>query len=268
MGSMRIRSIAGRRAGLALLALGLLAPTTGLPGANAPARAQSATCPAVAVPAYFDDPAEWGTMVAAPRVDIVIFNPASGPGKRRLDHLADQVAAAQASGATVLGYVRTGLGKRKAKTVRREIRRYWAWYGVDGIHFDEVHNMPRRLPYYRKLSQFVRGGAAANGGGGFVMINPGWTPDRSYMEIADLVENFEWHHRHYAGHEFPDWVHEYPATRFAHVVHDVPPDQLQATLAEARANNAGYVFVTDRSDPRQYKALPGIWDATLRNLCR
>lgn len=253
------------------LALGLLAaPAAKAAFARpAPLAAPTASCPEIVVPAYFDNDHEWQEMADTRQVGIVVLNVQSGPGKRRSGVIAQRVQKVQASGAMVLGYVPTALAARPARQVRRDIRRYWQWYGVDGIHLDQVQSEQRYLGYYRKLSQAIRRGSDGKGANNFVMINPGYTPARAYMDLADVVENYEYFHNRYAGQVFPAWVHEYPANRFAHVVHNVPNTTaaLLATLAEARANNAGYVFITDRGNPRQYKALPSFWESKVDALC-
>lgn len=236
-----------------------------------PAAAQTAICPEIVVPAYFDTDHEWQELADAAEtgdVGIVVLNVQSGPGKRRSETFARRVQAVQGSGGKVLGYVPTDLAGRPAKQVKRDIRRYWLWYGVDGIYLDEVMATKRNLGYYRNLSRAIRKGSDGRGANAFVMLNPGFTPPRSYMAITDVVENYEYFHNRYAGQEFPAWVSEFSPDRFAHVVHDVPNTAaLLATLAEARLNNAGYVFITDRNNPREYKALPTFWDTKIDALC-
>lgn len=267
-GSRSIRRTVG---GSLALVLGMLAaPAAEIAFVRpAPLAAQTATCPKIIIPAYFDNDQEWQEMADTRQVGIVILNVQSGPGKRRSAIIAQRVQAVQASGARVLGYVPTDLADRPAKQVRRDIRTYWQWYGVDGIYLDEVQSEQRYVRYYRTLSRTIRRGSDGKGANNFVMINPGYTPARAYMDLADLVENYEYFHNRYAGQVFPAWVHEYPANRFAHVVHNVPntPVALAATLAEARANNAGYVFITNRANPRQYKGLPSFWDTKVDVLC-
>lgn len=266
------RSLRRAAAGSLALALGLLAAPAAevaLSRGAPPAVAQTATCPEIVVPAYFDDDRAWQEMADARQVGIVVLNLQSGPGKRRSATAAQRVEAVQRSGAVVLGYVPTDLGQRAAKQVKRDIRKYWTWYGVDGIYLDEVMAKKRNIGYYRKLSHTIREGPDGRGANNFVMLNPGFTPPRSYMALTDVVENYEYVHNRYAGQPFPDWVYEFPADRFAHVVHGVPSTTaaLEATLDEARQNNAGYVFITDRDNPRQYKALPSFWDDKLDALC-
>lgn len=260
------RSLSRAVAGSMALVCGLLAVPAGgaLIAPAAPAAAQTASCPEIVVPAYFDNDGEWQEMADTRQVGIVVLNVQSGPGKRRSQTIANRVRDVQESGARVLGYVPTDLAARPAKKVKRDIHKYWKWYGVDGIYLDEVQSEKRYVPYYRKLSTMIR-----KGSGDFVMLNPGYTPARAYMDLADVIENYEYFHNRYAGQQFPDWVKSYPANRFAHVVHDVPSSTsaLEATLAEARANNAGYVFITDRDNPNEYKALPGFWDEKVDALC-
>ncbi|MCC6313925.1 MAG: spherulation-specific family 4 protein, partial [Thermomicrobiales bacterium] len=217
-------------------------------GAPAAETAQAAQCPAIFVPAYFDDDAAWRQMTETRAVRIVIINLKNGPGPQRSAVAAQRVRDVQASGALALGYVPTSRGKRPAKQVRAEIRKFRQWYAVDGIYVDEVSGKSNYLKYYRALSKTIRKGPA---GKRFVMFNPGFTPDRRYMALADVIENYEYFFHYYPKQVFPPWVRQYPATRFAHVVHDVPStsDALEWVLANARANNAGYVFVTDRNNP-------------------
>ncbi len=254
--------------GALAVVLGLLAAPAAEIGFSRPVPlvAQAQSCPEIVVPAYFDNDHEWKEMADTRQVGIVVLNVQSGPGKRRSAVIAQRVQAVQASGAEVLGYVPTDLAARPPKQARKDIRKYWQWYGVDGIYLDEVQSEKRYVPYYRKLSRTIRRGPA---GKTFVMLNPGYTPHRAYMALADVIENYEYFHNRYAGQRFPAWVASYPPERFAHVVHNVPdsPAALESTLALARANNAGYVFITNLPNPRQYKGLPSFWDDKVDALC-
>lgn len=243
-----------------------------------PARARAASvdlptasCPKVVVPAYirYEEEGAWRTLATTPAVGLVVVNPQSGPGAKRLAAIAEQVRAVQHGGAQVLGYVRTALGARPKRKVVAEIRRYAAWYGVDGIYLDEVHNMPRLIPYYRSLAAAIRRDTGNGGDAGFVMLNPGYVPAEGYLAFADVIETYEWYYNRYAKQSFPAWVNDYPSHRFAHVIHDVPDTAaaLETALRLARQRNAGYVFVTDRSHPRQYAGLPRFWSAKMAALC-
>jgi len=222
------------------------------------------------VPAYFNDDGSWRAMAQADRVGVVVLNPDTGAGKRRSAAVARQVQSLQASGAKVVGYVKTGLGARPSRQVKAEIKKYARWYRVDGIFLDEVHNLSRVIPYYRSLAGVIRRTTGNGGEDGFVALNPGYVPAKGYMKFADLVTVYEYYYSRYPSQKFPAWIYDYPADRFAHVIFNVPNSTaaLETTLALARQRNAGYVFVTNLRNPRQYRALPGFWSAHLSALCR
>jgi hypothetical protein len=216
---------------LAPLFVGALLCVAGFPAlatsSSAGAQANAtAECPRLIVPAYFSPGPEWErTIAAASLVEYVILNPNSGPGLGPDPAFQDVVWRAQQAGIKVLGYVFTDLGAADPEVVKEQIRAYQAWYGVDGIHLDGVQNIPEFIPYYADLAEVIRaGGQPASGGSvpGVVMLNPGFVPDEGYMEIADIIEVYEWFYERYPGQEFPDWIYDYPAERFAHVVYEVP----------------------------------------------
>ena len=248
-------------------------PSTG--AAPAAARQPSPACPRLIVPAYFDPGPEWERVIAAAsQVGYIILNPNSGPSVEPDAAFQELVGRAQQAGVKVLGYVFTDLGNVDPDVAKAEIRAYQEWYGVDGIHLDGVHNEARFIPYYRDLAEEIRArGQSLAGGGqtspGIVMLNPGYVPDEGYMEIGDIIETYEWYYDRYPGQEFPDWVYRYPADRFAHVIRNVPnSDQaLRISLALAQDRNAGYIYVTDQTDPLDYKQLPSFWDAKVSAVC-
>ena len=61
----------------------------------------------------------------------------------------------------MLGYVPTGYGARPLADVLADVRRYLAWYGVDGIFFDEASSDAALLPYYRAAEPAGRGATPA-----------------------------------------------------------------------------------------------------------
>jgi len=238
-------------------------------------QAATAECPRLIVPAYFDPGPEWERVIAAaPAVEYVILNPNSGPGEAPDPALIELVRRAQEAGIKVVGYVYTDIGNEDPDVVKAQVRAYQEWYGVDGIHLDGVHNEARFIPYYRDIAEVIReGGQPGVDGGedlpGIVILNPGYVPDEGYMEIADIIEVYEYFYDRYPGQDFPDWIEDYPAARFAHVILDAPADEqaLEMALALAEERNAGYVFVTDQQPPSEYRVLPSFWDAQVDATC-
>lgn len=229
----------------------------------------SAACPRLVVPAYFDQNSDWeATIASAPYVEFIVLNPNSGPGEGPDPILQGYVQAAQAGGIKILGYIFTDLARRPLLELADEIRAYEAWYGVDGIHIDGAEDDPEFLPYYRVLAGVIRA-TGPDGTNGIVFFNPGFVPDEGYMEIVDIVETYEWFYDRYAGAEFPDWIDDYPASRFAHIIYETPSDEaaLQQVLDLAAQRNIGYLYITDRVDTETYRLLPSYWEAKLDRLC-
>ncbi len=256
---------------LAALAGGALVPLATQLGSAAQTSLPpvSAACPRLVVPAYFDQNSAWEeTIAAAPYVEFIVLNPNSGPGEAPDAVLQGHVQAAQAAGIKVLGYIYTDLARRSLVELADEIRMYEGWYGVDGIHIDGAQDDVEYLPYYRVLTRLIRS-AGPDGTNGIVWLNPGYVPYEGFMEIVDIVETYEWFYDRYAAAEFPDWIYDYPASRFAHIIYETPSDEaaLQQVLDLAKQRNTGYIYVTSRDETAAYRALPSYWDAKLDRLC-
>lgn len=275
-GRGRVRAARGVT-GLALLAM--LLASAGLSLGASPTAASRATpapapaaCPRIVVPAYFKQAtaaSDWlETIAAAPQVEFIILNPNSGVGEAIDPGLKTYVELAQAAGIKVLGYVYTNLAKRDVEDVIDEVHTYEAWYEVDGIHIDGAQDDPEYLPYYRQLAAAIRA-AGPGDTNGIVWLNPGFVPHEDFMEIVDIVETYEWFYDRYPATEFPDWIYDYPAARFAHVVYHTPSDEatLQSVLDLARQRNAGYIYITDRDISELYQTLPSYWESKLDRLC-
>jgi hypothetical protein len=209
------------------------------------------TCRAALIPAYLP-PRELAALVHSPsRPRMVIVNPDSGPGAQEGHAYGEAVRALRAAGVRVLGYVPTSYGGRAMADVLSDVRRYLAWYGVDGIFFDEASSDAASLPYYRAVSREARGGARRR----TVVLNPGVPPAPGYFDVADVIVTFEGTH---AGYESamattPDWLRRMRPDRVAHLVYG-------ATRAEAldavSASAAGYLYVTSGAMPNPWRSLP------------
>lgn len=236
---------------------------------------QQADCQKIVVPAYFDDDGYWDRMIAdGGTAKIVILNFNNGPdwdnpdGPYRYDHWVKQTQRARDAGMTLIGYVKTELGKRPAADVKKDIAAWHKMYKVDGIYFDEFEINPDKIPYYRGVADYTRQviGAKAT-----VAINPGFTPDRRVMEFVDIVETYEYNYQTYLDQEFPAWTRDYPAKRFLHVVLNVPDEAgAKKVLELAKQRNAGYVFLSDEDIEKEteYKRLtPWLWDLQVKGVC-
>ena len=66
------------------------------------------------------------------------MNPGSGPGAGPNSDYTHEVDLLRAAGGQVIGYVPTTYGARPIDQVLADVDAYYAWYGLDGIYFDEV----------------------------------------------------------------------------------------------------------------------------------
>lgn len=209
----------------------------------------------LAIPAYFPPGPLWAQLGdAAGAVGLAIVNPASGPGRARSPAYAACIAASREKGVRVVGYVDTDYAARPPEAVRRDIARYGAWYGVDGIFLDQVGADPADLPYYAALSAAIRAGGARP----LVVLNPGVAVPPPLMAAADIIVTFEDSYAVYTGaYRAPRWMRDYPAERICHLVHGVPTvTALRRVLALSRRRRAGWLYATPATLPNPWADLP------------
>ena len=168
---------------------------------------------------------------------LLVINPASGPGTTPDPEYKRAIAAAETGGSRVLGYVPTGWGTRPKDAVEADIDHYRDWYGVEGVFLDEAATAESALPYYRALRD------RAN----FVVLNPGVVPARGYFDVADVVVTFEGPFSAYENRK-PDPVPE----RSAHLVYDTPRDQ----AVRPSEQSVGYVYFTSGTLPHPWGTFP------------
>ncbi len=239
-----------------LAATATLALVLGINVETRDALAAPATTQKMAVPSYFYPGAKWTQMEeAVPKVGLTIINPNSGPGDASDQAYVDQVKKSQAAGLTVLGYVHTSYGARDAAAVRAEVDKYYSWYGVDGIFFDEVStDCSKATSYYADLHTYVKAKAAPSK----VVINPGTQTNECYMSVADIVVNFEGSYKSYvSNYSAPSWVSKYSPDRFWHLVYSTSTTKaLDRAMSLSKSRGAGWVYVTPDGLPNPWDTLP------------
>lgn len=210
----------------------------------------------MADPSYFYPGPLWTKLeAAAPTAGIAIINPGNGPGTKPDPNYKKQVDEAKAHGLIVLGYVYTHYTKRSLADTEADAQRYFDWYHVSGIFYDEVDNTDKGLPYYKELFAYTK---KANRDA-MDVLNPGTQVTEGYMKAADIICTFESPYNSYqTQYNAPAWVTNYPASRFWHIVLDVPTDaDMKNVIQESKARHAGWVYVTSaRENPNPYDSLP------------
>lgn len=207
------------------------------------------SCRAVLIPAYVPAHELAALAAGARRPRMVIVNPDSGPGAGEGRAYGEAVRTLRAAGIRVLGYVPTGYGARAQDDVLADVRRYLAWYRVDGIFFDESSSDAALLPYYRAVTRHARGQADR-----LVVLNPGVPPAAGYFGIADIVVTFEGTYAGYgsAMDATPDWLARIHPDRIAHLIYGATRAEALDAVAEAAA---GYVYVTSGAMPNPWRSL-------------
>jgi hypothetical protein len=176
------------------------------------------------------------------------------------------VEQAQAAGIKVVGYSATDYTRRPAAEVENDVKNYRAWYGVTDIFLDEAASSGSQIGYYRDLASYIH---RVNPGSA-VILNPGIYPDEQYMSVGDVVMVYENTYSNFVTLQPPDWIHNYPASRFAYAIYGTPRSLLANAISLAQRRHAGYVYVTDRTGRNPYRSLPSYWsgeDALIAARC-
>jgi spherulation-specific family 4 protein len=148
----------------------------------------------VIIPFYtYPTDGSWNALVAAhnlqPTVEIIaVVNPNSGPDTAvNLDYVTG-IAKLQAVGIRALGYVDTLGGGVPIASAKLQASKYWSWYKVDGVFWDNFSNYAGQEAYYANLTGYVDG---MMGAGALSVGNPGMRPPLSYDATVDFLVTFE-----------------------------------------------------------------------------
>ncbi|MEO6122962.1 MAG: spherulation-specific family 4 protein [Ilumatobacteraceae bacterium] len=200
----------------------------------------------LAIPAYFRPGPQWErlTELGGNTVGVAVMNCASGPGEQPDLGYLPVLEAARASGVEVLGYIDTDNGHRPRPMVLDDISRYREWYGITGYFLDRVH-VPCDVvrSYYVPLREHLK----SHDAGTMIVLNPGVAVPRCFLDVADVLVDFEGSALTYVASDTPEWRAEYDSARFWHIVYDVAGPMVDEVLAAAARQRAGWLFVTDQA---------------------
>jgi len=185
----------------------------------------------IATPAYFEpcsglNGCPWVQLLnVSSQVQFVVINPNNGPGNNLDPNYVNQIATARAAGIDIIGYVYTNYARRDIETVKTQVSFYLSQYRVDGIFFDEVSatcSNSTFIEYYRELNTYAKSLNSK-----YTILNPGTGTGECYMEVSDIIVNFESPFDAYKRYRVESWVRTYPASRFWHIVYGVQGSQLK-----------------------------------------
>ncbi|GAA2981694.1 hypothetical protein GCM10010519_15520 [Streptomyces lactacystinicus] len=201
------------------------------------------------------DPAAWQAGAAADpaRIAAVVLNLADGPGEVPDHVFAEAADRLRAAGLPLVGYTDTDYGRRPHAAVVADILTHRQRHGITGVYFDQVTTHPGALAHYRRLAT-----AARAAGCGTVVFGHGEHPDPGYAEVglADLLVTFEGDWDAYRDMTLPLWTGRHAASRFCHLVYDVPTENAQDAAALIAARRAGVGCAVPGAGENPWRTLP------------
>jgi hypothetical protein len=219
-------------------------------------------CQRISIPSYFYPGNLWTQAIsAAPKVDLMIINPNSGAGTSINTDYVSTVNVAKNASIKIYGYVYTSYGNRPLSQITQEIDNYRNWYNVDGIFLDETPTSNAQISFYQQVANYIRVQPNAK-----VILNPGVFPDEGYMSIGDIVVVFENFYSSYLNLSLPNWVNNYPADKYWHIIHSATSAQSKNALFLSRQRRAGHIYITGDKLPNPYDTLPKNWSYLTANM--
>lgn len=239
----------------------------------------------IIVPAYFYPESEnlnyWAQLDSAAallgRQLVVVANPANGPGEAVDSNYVRVLTRLRHAGARIIGYVHTCWGDvsdqapegncwRPLSVVHHDIERWYDWYEIDGLFFDEASGRDSKVGYYRGLFDFVRHRQPA----ALVVNNFGAVPNQAFLEIGDSVMCVFENHSGFRGWRHQQsWLGKNHASRFLALAYAVSATQdLQGLLEHAGTQNIGWIYLTEQSGGNPWGKLPAFWQQMVNLIAR
>lgn len=216
------------------------------------------------------------------KVDVVsIINPEDGPGPKQVD--PDYINAlknlkksnTKSTGSFMIGYVRTGIGKRSMTDVQNDVLRYYSWpleYRVSGIFFDEVSDDPKLVSYYQQIYAFAK--STFKDQNLPVFTNPGVTFPKVYFcsaydqnnncvgkRATDTGVTFESYYSDWKAYKLDTYMKSLNRSQLAVLIHTcATKEEMKLAINQAVSANVGYVFVTDDVMDDPWDTLPSYFN--------
>ncbi|MER7006367.1 spherulation-specific family 4 protein [Dactylosporangium sp. NPDC000555] len=190
-------------------------------------------------------PHAWEIVAGHGPAFTVVVDVARGPGSGRDPLWTAAMSRLEAAGVRLLGYVDIDYGTRPVADIRADVYR-WAGYPVHGVFLDRTPVSPYAIGPVAVIAQ-----AATRAGLPEVLINPGEPPDNAYRDLGLPVCVFDGSWR-----EYLRWSGEGARPGDGHLVHAVPPWELDEAARLQVSRGAGFGLVTDLGAPDPYTDLP------------
>ncbi len=233
---------------------------------------QSVSALKIAFPSYIYPSSDYNTIIKSDAVQIVMFNPNSGPGASADAAYTAQLDANKAAGRLTYGYLGTGYfcapststdptagspyaNRCPIATIKSGIDAWKSQYPkLDGIFFDEADTgkYPGSKNTKATWDELI---SYASSKGLKSIVNFGVDGfDDSLSGLDAILVNFEGNAQNYLGTSF-----QHTGSKYYHIVYSVADGDIDRVAAKA-ANSAGYVHITSLDQQSgAYTQLPSNW---------
>jgi Spherulation-specific family 4 len=190
-------------------------------------------------------PHAWDVIAAHGPAFTVVIDVANGPGTGRDPAYTAATSRLADAGVGLLGRVDLGYGTRPLSDLIADVDR-WAGYPVHGVYFDRAPATPYAVGTVARVVKAARRAELPE-----VVLNPGVVPDPVYRDLGLPICVFEgtWL-------EYRHWTPGGARPGDGHLVHDVPPWDLDRAAQLQVERGAGFGVVTDLGPPDPFADLP------------
>ncbi|RRD39490.1 autotransporter protein [Leptotrichia sp. OH3620_COT-345] len=200
------------------------------------------------------------TALGGSKVPYVIINPDNGSGNNADPNYIRQIEANKNAGIKSIGYIRTKYRGRSVAEVVAEVDTYFRLYGennISGFFFDEIKvDENSSVEYMESIYNYVKSKSADK----LVMGNPGRQINDKMAPYADIFVTSEISADEYINRfSAPKSEFENNSANSRHIMHIVygaTPDQYETIVKLSRERNAGWLIITDDTQPNPYDGLP------------
>jgi hypothetical protein len=174
-----------------------------------------------------------------------IVNPSNGHFREQNSDYVKGIQDLMGANIKLIGYVYTLYGNRAIDEVIDDIeawKQYYKALGVSGIFFDEVSTNSLKLSHYSQLSSEAR-----NRGFDFVVLNPGITTDKAYIEsgIADVVVSYENENNALLTNPPANYNVPTQSTELSLLIHTMESNNVNELITFAREHQFAYIYFTE-----------------------
>lgn len=237
----------------------------------APQMVQAVANQSIAVPVYErpDKNSLWADVTAAgsSSVPFMVANVQEGPGTTTDPAYLAAINKNSAAGIRTLGYVQTNYQARPFKDAYSDIDSWYRLYpGTKGIMIDLVkEGSAPEVCYVAGLYSHVKNTRPDD----LVVLNPGTHISSAYEPYGDIFVNAamdfatyqSWRPQHIG---FED--KQANENRFWHLIYGASSTNYNAAFEQSRSNNAGWVYVTDKTAPAPFTATPSYWQSEITDI--